>query len=70
MTVEIMTQVVAREVRPSGLEVLSEVPFEEDRWWDNPWLHIVWSYASWITMILAAYGFTGARRWFNTWGRR
>lgn len=51
------------ETAPSGVKVTSEVPFVEPRWWDRPVLHPVWSYTSWVTMILEAYGHPGPRRW-------
>lgn len=52
-------------VAPSGVKVVSSAPKMEDRWWDNPWLHLFWSYTSWTTMVLADVGLVGPRRWFN-----
>jgi hypothetical protein len=40
------------QVAPSGVTVRSQVPFIPWHWSDNPVLHIVWSYSSWITLIL------------------
>lgn len=54
------------EVAPSGVVVESTVPFIEPRWWDDPRYHLVWSYASWATMILRdVFGIHAPRRWFN-----
>lgn len=59
-----------RETAPSGVLVVSEVPFIETRWWDNPVLHPIWSYASWVTMILDCHGCPAPRRWFNRFWQR
>lgn len=63
-------QKVYSEIAPSGLLVVSAVPFKEPRWWDNPVLHPIWSYASWATMILMALGYRAPRRWFNSGWQR
>ena len=55
-----------RETAPSGVEVTSTVPFKPTYWYDLPLLHPVWSYASWITMILKhGYGVHAPRRLFD-----
>lgn len=55
---------------PSGVRVVSGVPLMEARWWDNPVLHIVWSWTSWTAQILNAFGHPGLKRWFNAhWTR-
>jgi hypothetical protein len=59
-----------REIAPSGVLIVSEVPFIESRWWDNPWLHLIWSYASWTSLILEGYGWSAPRRCFNRWWQR
>lgn len=58
-------QKVYREIAPSGIEVVSTVPFKEPRWWDNPWLHIFWSYSSWGSMIAEDFGWSFPRKMFN-----
>lgn len=54
------------ETAPSGIKVESTEPFIEPRWWDNPWLHPVWSYTSWATMIIRdVTGWKTPRRLFD-----
>ena len=59
---------VYTEVAPSGVLVVSEVPFVEPKWWDSPWLHLIWSYASWGSMILKQYGHPGMRNYLHKRG--
>lgn len=61
---------VHTQVAPSGVLVISVVPFVEPVWWDSPWLHWIWSYCSWGTTILDGYGIKGPKRWFKSWGER
>lgn len=59
------------EVAPSGVRVVSAVPFVVTRWWDSPWLHLVWSWTSWTAQVLNAFGHPGLKRWFNKhWTRK
>lgn len=51
-------------IAPSGIHVYSCVPEMESRWWDNPKLHWIWSYASWGTKILEAFGIKWPRKLF------
>lgn len=53
--------------RPNGVVVVSGAPFLAPRWWDSPWLHLPWSYASWLSVICAAYGWKAPRRAFERW---
>lgn len=60
-----------RHTAPSGITVYSEVPFPEPRWYDSPWLHPVWSYTSWATLIFAALGWKWPRSMFTEhWNTR
>ncbi len=52
---------------PSGVKVISSVPEVEKRWWDNKYLHIIWSWHSWISLIVRQYGFNP--RWTHWWKR-
>ena len=47
---------------PSGVMVVSSQPPVENKWWDHPLLHPIWSYASWGTMILVAFDRPGLRK--------
>lgn len=54
------------QVAPSGVVVESTVPFIEPGWMDKgPVRHVVWSWSSWITRILAAYGHAAPHAWFQ-----
>lgn len=56
---------------PSGVAVVSEVAPVENKWWDAMVPHFLWSWCSWLSQILHAYGwsqmrvFLGRRGWWN-----
>lgn len=58
------------EVAPSGVLVRSTEPFVEPRWWDNKFLHPIWSWSSWFTMIAQDFGWEAPRRLFNKYWTR
>jgi hypothetical protein len=41
-----------QQVAPSGVTVLSAVPFTPKHWNQNPVLHLFWSYTSWLTLVI------------------
>ena len=54
------------EIAPSGIKVISEIPFPEPRWWDIWYLHPFWSYHSWVSRIVQDFGFfPGWTKWFK-----
>lgn len=61
-----------REVAPSGVKVTSTRPLLDVRWQDHPVLHPIWSYASWLSVVLKhGFGIEAPRRWFNRhWNTR
>lgn len=50
---------------PSGITVTSNVPLPEDKWWDNPSKHALWSRLSWATMILKTRGVKWPHKMFR-----
>lgn len=60
-----MIPLMFKQTSPSGVVVTSTVPFHTKRWNDGRALHIVWSYASWTTLILSSYGWKTPRVLFN-----
>lgn len=59
-----------QQIAPSGVVVQSTVPFPEDKWWDRPMLHPIWSWLSWGTRILAENGWHGPMNQFKKWTKR
>lgn len=55
----------SKYIAPSGIEVTSNVPVPTSKWWDDPRFHIVWSYASWVTTVLAEKGWKFPRKMFK-----
>jgi hypothetical protein len=55
------------ETAPSGVAVRSQVPFHAPHWSENPVLHVFWSYASWVTLILQGdpLNWTAPRKFFE-----
>lgn len=50
---------------PSGVYVTSTTPFPERKWWDRPSVHWIWSYASWVSMVLKSKGHPRPRAIFD-----
>lgn len=51
-------------IAPSGVRVTSNIPPVDPKWWDGEKVHRLWSWASWITLVLHARGLKFPRKMF------
>lgn len=54
----------------TGITVTSNVAPPEEKWWDRPERHALWSRLSWITMILDVHGVKWPRKMFRKYMSR
>lgn len=65
---EAMDEAFHEWTAPSGVKVRSTAPQHVDNWWDKPHLHPIWSWTSWISMILVDYNHPAMRKFFKRRG--